>query len=106
MPRYISGMSKHLTPIQVAERILGGIERVATICGRHPKAGYIWRRGSSSRAPGDLPDTGMMRTLLDYCEARSLPLDPVWLIRGAPSEVIDAALHAADAEADSQGQAA
>lgn len=90
-------MSSHLTPLEVCERIIGGIETVATACGLHPKSAYGWRHASGLRQAGDLPSVTAQRSILAYCKARGLPMQPHWLILGATLAEVRAAMaeHAA-----------
>ncbi|MGR3822686.1 MAG: hypothetical protein ACU0A5_08920 [Salipiger marinus] len=81
-------MSKHLTPVEVCERLIGPIERLALIGGLREKAAYAWRRGSKYRDPGDMPPRAN-RALLAYAAARGIPLSADHLIWGAPEVEID-----------------
>lgn len=82
-------MSKHLTPLEVCERIIGSIEDLARICGHSDKAGYIWRRGSSNRDAGDLPSARHQRSLLAHAAKKGLPMKSDWLIFGASEREVD-----------------
>lgn len=85
-------MSNILTPVAVAEMLLGSIETVARASGRHEKAGYRWRYENSARVAGDLPSVDAIRHLLAHTAARSIPLKPEHLIWGAPAAEIEALL--------------
>jgi len=87
-------MSTHLTPVEVAEHMMGGIEAVAGICLLNRKTAYLWRRPSNARDAGDLPSTRVQRRLLAHCAAKGLPMQPEWLIWGAPREEVEAAMAA------------
>jgi len=82
-------MSYYLTPVDVCERLFGGIEQVSEVCGLGPKAGYNWRRPSKMREAGDLPSGRIQRKLLAYAAANNIPLTPEHLIFGADSARID-----------------
>lgn len=82
-------MSEQFTPLEVAERIIGDLGRLAVICGIDAKAPYHWRRGSSSRAAGYMP-IRRTRQLWLHCKTRGLPLRPEWLLEGATAEEIEA----------------
>jgi len=86
-------MSSNLTPIQVAERLIGPPDLLGTITKMGPKAAYGWRRGSKFRDAGDLPSPRLMRALLAHAAARGIPLTADHLIWGA-SEAEIAALTA------------
>ncbi|MGI3163093.1 hypothetical protein [Pseudooceanicola sp. 200-1SW] len=87
-------MSNHLTPVAVAERIIGPIEQIALICGYSEKAGYVWRHSSSRRREGDFPTMGVVRSILAHAAAHDLPLKPEWLIWGADAAQVEAAIAA------------
>jgi len=87
-------MSSHLTPVEVCERVIGGIEQVATAGGRHPKSAYQWRHASGQRAAGDLPNPAVQRAILEFCRANGLPMQPEWLINGLDKDELAAALAA------------
>jgi hypothetical protein len=76
-------MSKHLTPTEVCEALIGKPAVLAEICGVDPKAPFGWRQPSSNRLAGDLPSTPHQRALLAYSEANGLGLTADHLIRGA-----------------------
>lgn len=75
-------MSSHLTPLEVCEALIGGLETIGEAAGVHPKTPYGWRQGSINRAPGDVP-VPRMRALLNYAAARGIPLEERHLIWGA-----------------------
>jgi len=83
-------MSKHLTPLAVCERLIGPIEDIAMISGRHRKSAYKWRHPSSGRDAGDIPSARDMRRLLDHSEQHGLGVTADHLVRGAPLEDIEA----------------
>lgn len=85
-------MSKHLSPVTVAEVMLGGIENVARIAGRDDKAAYHWRHANSIRAAGDIPSAEIIRRLLNHAGAHGIPLRAEHLIWGAPAAEVDALL--------------
>ncbi|KHQ50306.1 hypothetical protein [Mameliella alba] len=84
-------MSETFTPLEVAERIIGGIPVLAVICGLDAKAPYHWRRAAQGRAAGYIP-INRAGQLWRYCEARKLPMRPEWLLVGATSDEVEAAL--------------
>ena len=75
-------MSKHLTPAEVVERMFGGPERVGSHLGLHPKAPYVWRRGSQYREAGDFPSGTVMRQLMGIAKEKGVPLKADHLIFG------------------------
>jgi hypothetical protein len=85
-------MSKHLTPLEVLEALVGPLEEIAVICGLHRKSAFPWRHPSAWRDPGDLPSPKLMRRLLAYAAARGIPLTAEHLIWGADAAEIDALL--------------
>lgn len=85
-------MTDHLSPLTVAELLLGGVETVARIGGRDEKAAYHWRNANSMRDAGDIPSTRIMRSLLAHAGAHDIPLKPEYLIWGAPAAEIEALL--------------
>ncbi|MBR9765459.1 MAG: hypothetical protein GYB53_18545 [Rhodobacteraceae bacterium] len=87
-------MSNHLTPVAVAERIIGPIEKIALICGYSDKTGYGWRHSTSRRREGDFPSMGVVRSILAHASAHDLPLRPEWLIWGADAALVEAAIAA------------
>lgn len=83
-------MSDHLTPIEVAERLIGPKPELERIAGYQPKAAYAWERSSQSRPAGYLPVRAQL-ALLGHVRSHAIPVDPVWLIEGAPIEAVQAA---------------
>lgn len=83
-------MSKHLTPLEVCERLIGPPPKLATIAGLHEKSAWPWRRSSHWRDAGDLPSSRVQRALLNYARLSGRPIKPEWLIEGAPAAEIDA----------------
>ncbi|WP_420415809.1 hypothetical protein [Marinovum algicola] len=80
--------SKHLTPLQVCERLVGPIEALGPIAGLGEKAAYHWRQPSRIRDAGDIPSKAM-RAILSHAAARELPLTEAHMIWGAPeAEVV------------------
>ncbi|WP_289150250.1 hypothetical protein [uncultured Salipiger sp.] len=84
-------MDKHLTPVEVCERLIAPVERLSKIAGLNEKAGYVWRRASSWRDAGDMPSR-VNRALLAHAAARGIPLRPDHLIWGASEAEINALL--------------
>lgn len=82
-------MSEHLTPLTVAEILLGGIEEVGRLSGRDGKAAYHWRNQNSARDAGDMPSTRVMRSLLAHAAAKGIPLRAEHLIWGAPAAEVE-----------------
>lgn len=76
-------MSKHLTPTEVCEALIGKPAVLAEICEVDPKAPFGWRHRSDSRDAGDVPSARHMRRLLAHSEAHGLGLTAEHLIRGA-----------------------
>lgn len=85
--------------MQVLERLIGKPELISEAAGSHPKTAYAWQRQSKWREAGDIPSARLMRTLLDYAEANSIPLTAAHLVRGATVAEIDALLQAARGQA-------
>ena len=83
---------QHLPPLDVAERLLGGLAAVARIAGRSEKVGYQWRHKNFTRQPGDLPSADVMRKLLTWSDQHQRGLKPEHLIWGAPAAEIEALL--------------
>lgn len=76
--------------MEVAERLIGSKRELEVIAGYQPKAAYAWERSSQSRPAGYLP-VRVQLALLDHIRRNALPVDPVWLIEGAPIEAVQAA---------------
>ena len=87
-----NAIEDHLPPLEVAEKLLGGLTAVSRIAGRSEKVGYQWRHRNFTRQPGDLPSADVMRKLLSYSERHAIPLKPEHLIWGAPAAEIEALL--------------
>jgi hypothetical protein len=85
-------MGKHLTPVQVAERLFGGIEAASLKAGLHRKSLYPCRYASGWHDAGDLRSMRAARLLLAHSAARDLGLTAEHLIWGAPEAEIDAIL--------------
>lgn len=85
-------MSKHLTPSDVIERIIGRPEVIGATIGADPKLAYSWRKGSKNRDPGDIPSARHMRALLAHAAARNLPLVAEDLIWGVDEDMLAARL--------------
>ncbi|VDS07926.1 hypothetical protein PARHAE_01106 [Paracoccus haematequi] len=83
---------QHLPPLEVAEKLLGGLAAVSRIAGRSEKVGYQWRHKNYTRQPGDLPSADVMRKLLAYSDRHGRGLKPEHLIWGAPAAEIEALL--------------
>ncbi|PIL20524.1 hypothetical protein P775_08320 [Puniceibacterium antarcticum] len=86
-------MSRHLTPVQVCERLIGPVETLGPIAGLQAKAAYGWRRESQYRDAGDLTPRAN-RALLAHAAAHDIPLTADHLIWGAPEEEIEQLLAA------------
>lgn len=87
-------MGTKLTPLEVAERLIGPQEQIAALVGYQSKAPYVWRRASQWREPGDFPSARIMRRLLDHSEAHGLGLTAEHLVRGAETSEVEAILAA------------
>lgn len=85
-------MTYNLTPLEVCERLLGGIEAVAAAGGVTPKTPFGWRREAQYRRAGDLPSTQIQRKILAFAKANDIPLTAEHLIFGATVEEIGALL--------------
>lgn len=85
-------MRKHLTPLQVCERLLGPLEQLGPIVGTHAKAPYMWRKASKFHAPGDIRSARHMRKLLAYSDRMGLGLTPLHLIEGADEAEVSSIL--------------
>lgn len=81
-------MSKHLTPSDVIERIIGRPEAIGAAIGADPKLAYSWRKGSKNRDAGDIPSARHMRALLAYAAAKDLPLVAEDLIWGLSEDML------------------
>jgi hypothetical protein len=81
-------MSKHHTPLEVCELLIGKPDIIAAICGVNEKAPFGWRHAADRRGGGDIPYTAHQRALLDYSEANGLGLTAVHLIRGASADEV------------------
>lgn len=79
-------MSKHHTPLEVCELLIGKPEVIAAICGVNEKSPYGWRHAADRRVGGDIPYTAHQRALLDYSDAQGLGLTAEHLIRGASAD--------------------
>ena len=88
-------MSKHLTPSDVVERIIGRPEVIGAAIGSDPKLPYSWRKSSKNRDAGDIPTARHMRALLAHAAARRLPLTAEDLIFGCKAEDLEARIAAA-----------
>lgn len=84
-------MSSNLTPLDVAERLIGSKPRLAEICGVGPKAPYTWARAAKWRPAGYFPVSAQLK-LIAHVRRAGLPVDPLWLIEGAPIEAVHGAL--------------
>lgn len=82
----------HLTPLQVAEALIGPPTAVSRAAGLTHKAAYNWRFGSAVREAGDIPTVMHMRSILAYAAAHAIPLKPEHLIWGAPAAEVEALL--------------
>ncbi|MEL6809102.1 MAG: hypothetical protein AAFO97_15120 [Pseudomonadota bacterium] len=79
-------MSKHITPLEVAEATIAPIEELAVLCGLNAKAAYGWRRETKHRAAGDFPSANIIRQIYDHARARGIPLELRHLIYGASQD--------------------
>jgi hypothetical protein len=89
-------MSKHLTPTEVLERLLGGALALADLAGLNEKTPLNWRRPSKIRDPGDLPSVRHVRQIRAALAGRGFDVPLDWLIYGA-TEAEVAALKSAQA---------
>ena len=85
-------MSSNLSPVTVAERVFGSIERVAEITGNRPKSGYSWRWPSGTSDAGDFRSMRHVRAIHAYALARHIPLTLDHLIYGATEAEVEAIL--------------
>jgi hypothetical protein len=83
-------MSNVFTPLQVAERLLNGIENVGIAAGRHEKAAYQWRYANATRLAGDFPSVEVIRTLFHEARRQGFPLELAHLIFGATEDEVAA----------------
>jgi hypothetical protein len=81
-------MSKHLTPLEVCEKLIAPRKELGALIGYKEKAAYNWVNGSVWRQPGDMPPEANRR-LLSYANKRSIPLTAEHLIWGADAEEIE-----------------
>lgn len=86
-------MSKHLTPLDVCERLIAPLKDLGGPARCHPKSPYHWRKASSWRAAGDISPLNA-RNLLAYSRSHGLGLTADHLICGASPAEIDAILAA------------
>lgn len=91
-------MSKHQTPVEVCEALIGKPDQLARICGINPKAPYGWRLPSKGRPAGDIPFAAHMRALLTFAAQNRIPLTADHLIWGAAEAEIAAILQARAAD--------
>ncbi len=91
-------MGKHLTPLQVCERLIGPVPMLGSVCGLGEKAAYLWARGSKGRDAGDIPGSPNLRALLAHSAAHNLGLTADHLIWGAAEEEVAAILAARDGQ--------
>lgn len=82
-------MSRHLTPLEVVERLIAPAKQLGERLGYHPKSAYHWRSGSRWRNPGDMPPAANRRAL-QIAELLGAPLVPRHLIWGASAEEVEA----------------
>ncbi len=82
-------MGKHLTPMDVVERLIGKPEKVGEIVRVDPKSPFGWRKEAGLRAAGDLPYAVHMRSLLSYSATHRLGLTAEHLIWGASEAEIE-----------------
>jgi major membrane immunogen (membrane-anchored lipoprotein) len=99
-------MTRHLTPIQVCQRLIGRPEEISLVCGFQEKAAYHWRNASKSRDAGDLPSARVMRALLAHAAVKNLGLTADHLIWGATEDEVQAILDARTAPAEFQHRVA
>jgi hypothetical protein len=81
-------MSKHLTPIEVCEALIGKPEVLGEICGIDRKAPFGWRHPAKGRLAGDITSAIHQRALLAHATAHRLGLTAEHLIWGAPEDEI------------------
>lgn len=91
-------MSSNLTPIQVAERLIGKIETLALLCGYQPKSFYALRYDAQNRDAGDFGSARQIRRLLAHSAAHNLGLTADHLIWGASADEVAAILAARDGQ--------
>ena len=94
-------MNTHLTPLEVCERLIGPLEKLALIAQTHPKSPFHWRRVSGWRAAGDMPPR-VNRIYLAYSDAHALGLTPAHLILGASGAEVAAILASRNSAPDTQ----
>lgn len=87
-------MSNYLTPVTVAERLIGDIELISDILGLSDKAAYSYRNPTSQRDAGDFPSSRHLRKLLKYSDDNKLGLTAEHLICGASEADVNAILAA------------
>lgn len=87
-------MSKHLTPAEVVEALIGKPAIVGAILAIHVKTPFGWRRATKFRDAGDITSPVHMRALLAHSAARGLGLTADHLIWGASAEEVAAILAA------------
>jgi len=85
-------MSKHLTPLTVSERLIGGISDIAAVCGLSEKAPFHWKNAGGHHDAGDIRSTRQQKMLLRYSQEYSLGLTAEHLIFGATEDQVDAIL--------------
>lgn len=84
-------MSSNLTPLEVAERLIGQKPVIAQICGLGAKAPYTWEANAKQRPAGHFPVSAQLK-LIAYVRHAHPEIDPMWLIEGAPLKAVLAAL--------------
>ena len=85
-------MSRHLTPSEVCEALIGKPAVLGEVCHVDAKSPFGWRLPSKNRAAGDIPSATHMRSLLAFSAARNLGLTADHLIWGADEDEVAAIL--------------
>lgn len=81
-------MSRHLTPLEVCERLIAPISKLGTALGGHEKYAYSLKRPSAWRDDGDLPPRAQ-RNALKFAEQHQIPLTAQHVIWGASEREIE-----------------
>lgn len=83
-----------MTPVQVAEALIGPPPVLGPALGVSASAPFQWRYQRGRRDAGDFPSTAIVRRLLAYSNARGLGLTEKHLIWGATVPEIEEILAA------------
>lgn len=81
-------MSSYLTPLEVCQKLIGPLDRLAHIAGVTAKSPYHWKRPSKTRAAGHLPPNVLV-AMLAHVEGRRLPVTARDLVLGMSEDEME-----------------